>query len=188
MIMIRCVISFPPHYMDIINPRAIKPQLIIIPGRWVSSWCQLTQSSAKHHERCHPLLYPPEPGCLWWPDSQCQAEETDRNTWVSLSNFPNVTCAHKAGGLILEADAQPGLPPSDRVSTCLSAQLNSKTESLRFGERKWLENKLSVRFPEWYQPNYARISEATKRLGWQEDFSYRCTQICSSTVAFHSCL
>lgn len=42
------------------------------------TWChELTLPSAKCCERCHPRLYPPELQCLWWPDSDCQAEETE---------------------------------------------------------------------------------------------------------------
>lgn len=42
-----------------------------------SQVCELTLSSTRCRGCRRRLLYPPEPGCLRWPDSECQAEETE---------------------------------------------------------------------------------------------------------------
>lgn len=105
MIMIRCVNSFLPHCMDIIPLQMVKPHARPLSQQLVSNLLRHQPNTVNGaiHFVIHQSLDVFD-GLI----QSARLRETDRNKWVSLSNFPNATCAHKASGVILEADAQPG--------------------------------------------------------------------------------
>lgn len=111
---------------------------------------ELTLPSAKCCECCHLFLYPPELQCLWCPDSECQAEETEMHGChflISHCDNHNV-CTESLRGNLWGRYAAGIVTPTKCQRVGVSDKNNNKQKddaSACKNDCKW--RKLSVQLP-----------------------------------------
>ncbi len=107
---------------------------------------ELTLPSARRCQRCHRLLYPPELQRLWWPDSECQAEETETH-WCHFLIFHcdnhNVCTESLRGNLWGRYEARIGTPTKCQhvcVSHKITINKNTKPQHMKMtaNEESWV--------------------------------------------------